>query len=82
MPEGQRNAVFIRALRDAGIECQGVKASSLVGDTDGAPTWQATCEDGSEWTIVIGRDGVAQVVNTAALQGTVGNAVIPTNEAE
>ena len=68
--------------RDAGFECQGVKASSLVGDADGSPTWQATCEDGTEWTIVIGRDGVAQVVNTAALQGAAGNAAVPVNKTE
>ena len=28
MAEGQRNAVFIRAIRDSGQECQGVESSA------------------------------------------------------
>ena len=54
MPEGQRNAVFIRALRDAGRECQGVESSTYQGEQDGVPTWRARCtnEDG-DWLILM-----------------------------
>jgi hypothetical protein len=73
MPEGQRNAVFIRAIRDANAPetCQGVESSSYRGETSGAPTWTARCNDGGEWTIVIGRDGMADVIEGS-----------PTNQAQ
>ena len=66
MPEGQRNAVFIRALRDAGRPCQGVENSAYQGERDGVPTWTARCTDGGgEWLILLGADGVVQVVSAA-----------------
>lgn len=68
MDEGARNAVFLRAIRDAGRECQQVQTSSGQGQVNGAPAWTATCDDGSQWTIIIGADGVAQVINRAGLQ--------------
>jgi hypothetical protein len=61
MPAGERNAVFIRAIRDARFDCQGVTDSSQLPEIDGRPAWQARCGDGGEWVIVIGRDGIAQV---------------------
>jgi hypothetical protein len=68
MDEGARNATFIRAIRDADFPCQGVTASSYQGETNGAPTWTATCDDGSSWTIFIGEGGVAQVAPSAAVE--------------
>lgn len=81
MPEGQRDAVFIRAIRDAGFDCQGVESSTFLGDSAGAPTWQATCDDGEQWTIVIGNAGIAQVANSAALQNAGGGATQTAPEA-
>ena len=69
MPEAERNAVFIRAIRDAGLPCQHVQSSSFEGQTDGAPTWRTRCDETGEWFIVIGRDGVAQVADAAQLRG-------------
>ena len=63
LPEGQRNAVFIRALRDAGRDCQGVTSSAFQGAIQGRPTWTVRCEDGIGWVILIGKAGVAEVVN-------------------
>jgi len=63
MPEGQRNAVFIRALRDARRDCQGVVSSAYQGLLRDRPTWTARCDDGVGWVIIIGKDGVAEVVN-------------------
>ena len=66
MPEGQRNAVFIRALRDAGRPCQGVENSAYQGVRDGVPTWTARCTDGGgDWLILLGAGGVVQVVSAA-----------------
>jgi len=65
MPEGQRNAVFIRAIRDAGQECQHVASSERAGMHQGFPVWNATCQGGGTWTIVITDGGSAQVLNAA-----------------
>jgi len=67
MPEGERNAVFIRAIRDAHFECQHVEKSASAGTINGAPAWTATCDDGKLWTIVIAKGGNAQVVNGAVV---------------
>lgn len=67
MSEAERNGVFIRAIRDAGLPCQHVQSSTFEGQTASAPTWRARCESG-EWFIVIGRDGVAQVGNADQLR--------------
>ena len=63
LDEGQRNAVFIRAIRDAGLECQHVESSVSASAYQGMPVWTATCSGGSIWTIVIGDNGIAQVLN-------------------
>ena len=59
---GQRNAVFIRAIRDAGLECQHVEQAVPVGIAQNMPAWRATCQGGGEWTILIGPDGTAQIL--------------------
>ena len=65
MADGERNAVFIRAIQDAGQECQHVESSARGGDHEGLPVWTARCQGGVEWTIVIGDDGTASVLNPA-----------------
>ncbi|MGE0179249.1 MAG: hypothetical protein AB7O91_05460 [Sphingomonas sp.] len=65
MPEGQRNAVFIRAVRDSGQQCQHVESSTPGSEISGNPTWTARCEGGASYTIVILPGGTAQVVNDA-----------------
>ena len=65
MPEGQRNAVFIRAIRDSGQQCQHVESSAAGAEVSGHPTWTARCDGGASYTIVILQGGVAQVVNDA-----------------
>lgn len=68
MDDGARNAVFLRAIRDAGQDCQTVQSSSSQGQVNDAPAWTATCDNGSQWTVIIGRDGVATVVNAQGLE--------------
>lgn len=62
MPDGQRNAVFIRAIRDAGLECQHVAASQPAGIYEGRPVWSAECVGGGRWTIVLTESG-AQIID-------------------
>ena len=63
MPEGQRNAVFIRAIRDARLDCQHVDSSAAAGDYRGMPVWNVRCSDGGNWTIVVPASGVAQILD-------------------
>jgi hypothetical protein len=68
LSEGQRDAVFIRAIRDARLECQRVQGSVRLGDYRGMPVWWARCQGGGEWTIVVANDGTAQILNAAEAQ--------------
>lgn len=65
MPERQRAAVFIRAIRDAGIPCQEIEQSRYIGEIEGQPSWAARCAGLGEHRIVIGRDGMASVIPPA-----------------
>ena len=58
-----RNAVFYRAIADAGGDCQEVTQSAFLGRYKNAPAWSATCRNGGEWLVLIGNDGVAQVTS-------------------
>lgn len=68
LDEGQRNAVFIRAIRDANAEanCQGVESSAYVGEHQNAPMWTARCDDGTDWAILLGPTDTAQVITCEA----------------
>ena len=63
MAEGQRNAVFIRAIRDAGLECQHVASSTPAGTYENMPVWTATCDGGQQWTIVANDQGYATILD-------------------
>jgi hypothetical protein len=73
MPEGQRNAVFIRAIQDARQECQHVESSEPAGEHQGFPVWNATCLGGGTWTIVVMNDGRAAVLNAEEARLAGGN---------
>ena len=62
LSDGQRNAVFIRAIRDAGLDCQHVRRSVQTGNAQDMPVWRATCQGGAEYMIAIGADGTAQIL--------------------
>jgi hypothetical protein len=66
MPEGQRNAVFVRALLDARQDCQHVDTSTRAGDHEGFPLWSIRCDNGRTYTIAIGNAGEAQVIDDSA----------------
>jgi hypothetical protein len=62
MPEGARNGVFIRAIRDSHQECQHVDVSVPTRSSDGAPVWVAHCTGGGVFAIAIRDGGIAQVI--------------------
>lgn len=68
LSQGQRDAVFIRAIRDARLECQRVQGSVPAGEYRGMPVWRARCQGGGEWIIVVANDGTAQILNPAEAQ--------------
>lgn len=63
LPEAERNATFYRAIHDAGMDCQQVTASQAAGAYQGLPVWNATCDDGGHWTLVVGNNDIVQVLN-------------------
>ena len=65
LSDRQRNAVFIRAIRDAGLECQHVDWSTRSGTYRTMPVWTVGCARNQVWIIVVGDDGIAQVLNPA-----------------
>lgn len=79
LPEPQRLAVFANAVRDSGQDCQEVESAEPGGTYRDLPVWRATCRGGTTWTIVVGNDGVASVLNPneAALIANEAGAVAP-----
>lgn len=55
-----RAGVMLRAIRDAGQQCQQVVASKAAPGTT-PPAWIATCADRRQWVVGIGDDGTASV---------------------
>lgn len=70
---GQRNGVMIRAIRDAGIACQGVTATEPLPD-QGSGFWRATCQGGASHIIQINPDGTANVVSATGATSSGGTA--------
>lgn len=63
MPDKQRNIVFVRALLDADIKCDGVVGSKRMPDQEGKPVWLAECKNGSTHMISITPDGTANIMS-------------------
>ncbi len=66
MPQAQRRATFLRAIRDARQACQQVVDDKAAEPLNGAATWGVRCEDGRGWLIAIARDGNAKVTGPVA----------------
>jgi len=69
MPEGQRNAVLIRAIRDAKLNCQHVSESAPAQTSNQVPVYLATCEDGAVYAVAISDDGNARVQPVTPAEG-------------
>jgi hypothetical protein len=67
LPEGQRTAVFLRAVRDSGQQCQTVTKSEKVSAAGAPPAWQVTCDGGRQWIVAIDAAGTATVTDRAGL---------------
>jgi hypothetical protein len=64
MNDRTRNVVFVRALLDAEIQCDGVESSERMPDRDGKPLWRANCTgNGGSHMIQITPDGTANIVS-------------------
>lgn len=64
MADRQRNVVFVRAILDAGLPCDGVGSSERLPDRDGKPLWRANCLGaGGSHMITITPDGIANIVS-------------------
>jgi hypothetical protein len=64
MPDSLRNVVFVRALTDAGLKCDGVEHSERLPDQDGQPLWRADCVGGNNSHMIsITPDGTAHIVS-------------------
>lgn len=77
MGDGERNAVFYRALSDGGHDCQNVTSSRRAGESNGVPVWQVVRRGGRTWFIAITANGYAQIVrpgpDEAGASGAHGN---------
>lgn len=62
---GQRNGVFIRALKDANMECQGVSQSAPAPDV-GPDAWRVTCVDGRKHLIRVRNNGTVDIASGLA----------------
>jgi hypothetical protein len=63
LPEAQQKAVFLRAIRDSGEDCQLVTEAARGGTYRGMPVWQARCRGGGRGTFVSADDGTAEILN-------------------
>lgn len=63
LPEAQRDAVFLRAITDAGLSCQAISKTERLPDEGGKPNWRATCSDGSAHLIDLSPDGTAVITS-------------------
>lgn len=57
LPEGSRNGVLIRAIRDARFACQHVRESVLIETPNAMPVYMATCDDQSVYAIAVQDNG-------------------------
>ena len=64
LPAGQRAGVLLRAVRDAGQDCQGVEDARAVGDT--GRDWLARCTGGQQYLVEFGNGGTVRVTDAQA----------------
>lgn len=63
LPETSRDAVFLRAIRDAGLLCQQVRGSERVEARGQPPVWRARCEDGTAHLLSVSAEEVVTVTS-------------------
>ena len=65
MGEAERNLVFMRAIHDAGWQCQQVQSAAPRPPIQHQPAWKAVCDGNEEWAIEVGKTGIAHVAKEA-----------------
>ena len=64
LSEAERNIVFIRAIRDAGKDCQGVTGHERQADLPtGEHYFVASCSDGAKYGVLLGRTDTAKIIS-------------------
>ncbi|MDP1027683.1 hypothetical protein Q5H91_10700 [Sphingomonas sp. KR1UV-12] len=66
LPAGQRDGVFLRAVRDSKESCQEVTNEYEINPMQGKDSWAVTCDKTNHWVIAIDGDGNAQVTKVSA----------------
>jgi len=61
LPRGQRDGVFFRAIRDAGLPCQDVISAELLPAEGDTAQWRVRCEDKVPHLIAIPPEGLIAV---------------------
>ena len=69
LDDRQRDAVMLRAVRDARQNCQGVVGSAYSGVQFGMPSWVARCSDGRDWIVMLDKGGRAHVARREEAAG-------------
>ncbi len=65
LSEAERNIVFIRAIRDADIDCQGVTGAVRQPDMPtGELYYVAQCNDGAKYGVLLQREGTAKIISS------------------
>lgn len=72
MSEAERNLVFLRAIHDAGWQCEQVQSSAPRPTIQDSPAWKAVCEGNEEWAIQVGKTGIAHVSKEADIEALKG----------
>lgn len=67
LPPTARDGVFLRAVRDAGFNCQEVTQAERFEPVKGNPTWRVYCGK-TPHIISITRDGTAQITSRTDAQ--------------
>ncbi len=62
LPPGQQNGVFLRAVRDAKMDCQEITESERIDPVKGNPAWRIRCGK-TPHIISITKDGTANIVS-------------------
>lgn len=63
LPPRLQDGVFLRAVRDAGLNCQEVTETERLDPMNGNPTWRVTCDGRTPHIISITRDGTAKITS-------------------
>lgn len=58
----QRDGVFLRAVRDAGMNCQEVRQTERIDPINNNPTWRIYCGK-TPHIISLSRDGTAKIIS-------------------